>query len=279
MSSDYQRRVMRVLRYIHDNPAGDLSLDRLADIAAMSRFHWHRVFHAMTGETCAQAVRRLRLYRAGRWLIHTKWPVAEVASRAGYPNVNSFARAFRDGYGVSPSVFRKQGCAGAAQLHTTSEEFRMFDVTIQETPKRRLAALSHKGAYIGLSETYQRLRETAWSLNLGPHMRGLVGIYYDDPNLVAEADLRSCAGLLLADDIPVPEELEEVVIEGGPYAVLRYKGPYAGIKVGYDHLFGNWLPNSGREPAEAPCYELYLNNPADTAQEDLLTDVHLPLAR
>ena len=60
--------------------------------------------------------------------------------------------------------------------------------------------------------------------------------------------------------------------------MLKYKGPYDGIKVGYDHLFGNWLPKSGREPAEAPCYELYLNSPTDVAREDLLTEIYLPLA-
>jgi AraC family transcriptional regulator len=65
MSAPYEQRILRVLNYIHDTPAGDLSLDQLADVAAMSRFHWHRVFHAVTGETCAQAVRRIRLHRAG----------------------------------------------------------------------------------------------------------------------------------------------------------------------------------------------------------------------
>lgn len=60
MANDYERRLMRVLDYIHDNPAGDLSLDALADVAALSRFHFHRVFRAMTGQTVAQAVRRLR---------------------------------------------------------------------------------------------------------------------------------------------------------------------------------------------------------------------------
>jgi len=53
MPSPYETRILRVLAYIHDNPTADLSLDRLADVAAMSRFHWHRVFRAMTGETCA----------------------------------------------------------------------------------------------------------------------------------------------------------------------------------------------------------------------------------
>ncbi|MEM9127216.1 MAG: AraC family transcriptional regulator, partial [Pseudomonadota bacterium] len=71
MATSYEDRVLRVLAYIHENPAGDLSLDALADVAAMSRFHWHRVFRALTGETCAQAVRRIRLHRAAGWLVRT----------------------------------------------------------------------------------------------------------------------------------------------------------------------------------------------------------------
>ncbi|BBU54628.1 hypothetical protein KU6B_08930 [Mameliella alba] len=68
-AATYEARIRRVTRYIVDTPDGDLSLDALADVAAMSRFHFHRVYAAMTGETVAQAVRRLRLHRAGKWLV------------------------------------------------------------------------------------------------------------------------------------------------------------------------------------------------------------------
>ena len=75
MANAYEARMLRVIDYIHDNLDGDLSLDNLADVAAMSRFHWHRVFHAMTGETCAAAVRRVRLNRAAGWCIRIdRWP-------------------------------------------------------------------------------------------------------------------------------------------------------------------------------------------------------------
>ena len=58
MPTTYEDRLRRVIDYIYDHAGEDLSLDTLADVAAMSRFHWHRVFRAMTGETCAKAVRR-----------------------------------------------------------------------------------------------------------------------------------------------------------------------------------------------------------------------------
>ncbi|WP_306735035.1 hypothetical protein [Marimonas arenosa] len=74
--------MLRVLEYIHTNPAGDLPLDALADVAAMSRIHCRRVFHAMTGETCAEAVRRSRLSRPACWLVQSDWPATELRAYA-----------------------------------------------------------------------------------------------------------------------------------------------------------------------------------------------------
>jgi AraC family transcriptional regulator len=64
---------------------------------------------------------------------------------------------------------------------------------------------------------------------------------------------------------------------GGDYAVLRHKGPYADMRAAYVWMFGTWLPQSGREPADAPVLEEYLNNPRDTPPTELLTDFYLPL--
>ncbi|MFZ1481646.1 MAG: GyrI-like domain-containing protein [Paracoccaceae bacterium] len=62
-----------------------------------------------------------------------------------------------------------------------------------------------------------------------------------------------------------------------PPAVLAFKGPYAGLPAAYDQLFGIWLPQSGEEPADSPVFELYLNTPMDTAPEQLLTEICMPL--
>jgi AraC family transcriptional regulator len=72
--NSYEARLLRVLAYIYDHLDGDLSLDRLSDVACMSRFHWHRVFRAMTGETPAEAARRLRLIKAANALVHEDTP-------------------------------------------------------------------------------------------------------------------------------------------------------------------------------------------------------------
>ena len=63
----------------------------------------------------------------------------------------------------------------------------------------------------------------------------------------------------------------------GRYAVPTYHGPYAGLPAACDQLFGVWLPASDEEPADDPSVEVYLNSSMDTAPEDLITELHLPL--
>ena len=277
MGSTYEKRILRVLDHIYANPDGDLSLDALADVAAMSRFHWHRVFFGLTGETCAQAVRRARLHKAACWLVATDWPVSDIAARVGYPSTQSFARAFRAGYGVPPATFRKAGEIGPPPLQTRKGVFEMFDVEIAECPDRRLAVLEHKGAYMQIGNAFEKLTAIATTRNLWPQIKDVMGVYLDDPSAVPEADLHSYAGIELRDGAPVPDGLEEYIVPGGAAARLRFKGPYSGLSAGYDYLFCEWLPKSNREARNIPCHEIYVNSPADTPPDELLTDIYLPL--
>ena len=278
MRSDYEKRMLRVLDYIHTNPDGDLSLDALADIAAMSRFHWHRVFHAMTGETCAQAVRRIRLNRAACWLVRKDFPVAEIAARVGYPSAQSFGRAFKSSYGMTPAQFRKSGADDTPHLLVREGERAMYDVTVEKAPARRLAALPHRGPYVEIGNAFEQASAMIGARNLWSQVRGMVGVYLDDPSAVPDAELRSWAGFELAGDVDTPEGFEQIDIPGGEAARLRFQGPYAGLSKGYDYLYCDWLPNSGRDPGDAPAYEVYVNTPGDVAPSELLTDIHLPLA-
>ena len=70
----YQDRIERVRVQFPENLSGHVSLDALSLVAAMSRFHWHRVYSAMTGETLADAVRRARLNRPAVLVMTTADP-------------------------------------------------------------------------------------------------------------------------------------------------------------------------------------------------------------
>lgn len=277
MANDYEKRLIRVWDHIHDNPAGDLSLDALADVAALSRFHFHRVFHAMTGQTVAQAVRRLRLYRASVMLLSDTLAIDRVARAVGYDKARSFSRAFTEAYGLSPLAFRARAEQRPPPLTFRKGVTRMYPVEIRDEPARRIGALPHVGPYNEISRAYDKLGTVIGSRGLRPQARGMVAVYHDDPSAMPAAELRSHAGVVFGPEVTLDAPLEVLTLPAGPHAILHFRGPYSGLAAAYDQLFSDWLPQSGREPADSPVFEAYLNTPMDTAPEDLLTDICVPL--
>lgn len=276
--ADYARRITRVVDYIYENLDGDLSADRLADVANFSTHHWHRIFHAMTGCTVAETVRRLRLHRAASDLLNHNLSIDQAAKRAGYTSIEAFTRAFRAAYGQPPGVYRKERLADFAIDFPEPKGNPMPDVTIRSTEAIELTTLPHRGAYNTIGKTFEKLAVQAGSAGLlGPESR-MMAIYYDDPDIVAEGDLRSAAAFTTHDAaLPPGSGFEAVTIAGGRHAVLVHEGPYSDLENSYKWLFGVWLPGSGEEAADRPCFEAYLNDPRVTAPPDLRTEIHLPL--
>ena len=60
--------------------------------------------------------------------------------------------------------------------------------------------------------------------------------------------------------------------------MTTHTGSYSHLGQTYAEFLGQWLPRSGRELRDTPCFEVYLNDPQSTAPEDLLTDIYAPLA-
>jgi AraC family transcriptional regulator len=138
--------------------------------------------------------------------------------------------------------------------------------------------IPHKGSYMEIGKAFEMLFGTLGARNLLRPDLCMKGLFYSDPTSVPEAELQSAAGILIPDaQFPVEAPLQRVELRGGEYAVLRHKGPYSDMKAAYDWLYGEWLVQSGREAADAPVFEDYLNNPREVPPTELLTDICLPL--
>jgi AraC-like DNA-binding protein len=106
-----ERRVSRALRHMELHSGEALDLDGLARIAAMSKFHFLRVFRRSIGMTPYQFLLGLRLRRAASRLLASQGPVSTVAFEAGFGDLSTFNATFRQCFGMSPSAFRKRGLA------------------------------------------------------------------------------------------------------------------------------------------------------------------------
>ena len=101
-----RRTVDRIADYVDAELPYELTLDRLADVAMLSPFHFARSFKATTGLAPHQYVVARRMDRAKRMLLATKEPVPDIAYAVGLSNLGHFRRMFRRHLGLNPGELR-----------------------------------------------------------------------------------------------------------------------------------------------------------------------------
>lgn len=111
VSAQDERRISRALRHIERHADEALDLDQLAAAAAMSKFHFLRVFRRAIGMTPYQFLLNIRFRRAALRLLTTPTPIAAIAFESGFGDLSTFNHQFRDRFGASPAAFRRQGTA------------------------------------------------------------------------------------------------------------------------------------------------------------------------
>jgi AraC family transcriptional regulator len=103
-----RRRLQRVLDYIETNLEGDLTLDQMASIACLSRFHFARAFKEAIGQSPHRHVSAKRLNRAKAVLMQGDRSLVDIALSLGFSSQANFTRAFRQATGQTPGQFRQR---------------------------------------------------------------------------------------------------------------------------------------------------------------------------
>jgi AraC family transcriptional regulator len=295
--ASYVERIGRVLDRIADHADTPLKLNELAETAAFSAFHFHRVFRALTGETVQEVVRRVRMSRAAHALRIERETVTEAAFAAGYGSTEGFARAFRQCFGLPPSIYQTATApppyrplntrihyrpeTGNIRLIADRKEHGM-QVEIRDMKPDPIIAWRHVGPYYEVAASFGALSGWLGKHDLYPHVTGSFGLSYDDPGSVPEAELRYDACVSLREGAPVPAEAlpENARVDrlpAGRYACTLLEGSYMGMEDCFHRLLGLWLPESGESLDERPCLEWYLNDPAEVAEAELRTLICIPL--
>jgi AraC family transcriptional regulator len=101
-------RMRRMDEFLRENLGDAVTLEDIAAVAGISRFHLVRLFRKIHGETPVRRLTRMRIEEAKRRLEAGRESVTEIALACGYDNPAHFASAFRRWVGTSPSGYRKQ---------------------------------------------------------------------------------------------------------------------------------------------------------------------------
>lgn len=280
---EYERRVNRVVDHIRSNLAKELTLDRLADIASFSPFHFHRVFIAVTGETANDFVRRVRLEQAASaLLVRPDLNVIDVALNYGFSSPAAFARAFKARFGMSASQWRsggaetwsaalrknrnpgkvdrkfgKAGGGGSWHRSPTKPGTIAMQVTVKELPTVRVAYMRHVGPYGAslIPDLWKRLHRWMAPRGLEGEQAVTLGVAYDDPQVVAPERCRYDACVVVPETFR-DDSIDFKHIAGGRYAITPFVGTVDEIGTNWDRFYREWLPTSGFQPADRPCFEI-----------------------
>ncbi len=275
----YSQRLMRALDYLWRHLDQPVSLERLAEEACFSPYHFHRLFHALMGETLSQSRQRMLLHRAADELAAGRRALPGIAARAGYGSSAAFVRAFGKHYGETPGRYRQRRLL----ISATSQERVMPNVSIILLPAIAVVQRRHYGPYMGIGQAFDALHALMGPMPGEGEPLQVFGQYLDDPDEVAAADLRSIAsvslptGFSLGDAALAAQGFARGEIPASRYACLEHVGPYAELKTAWDQLYRHWLPQSGEEPADLPCLEQYLNAPYNTPPAQLRSRLLLAL--
>lgn len=279
----YAGRIEKVLAHIEGLGAEAApSLEDLAKVAAISPFHFHRVWRVMTGETVFESLRRVQMGRALS-AMKDEAPVAEVAEAAGYASGQSFARSLKAFAGASASELKADPAKMAAfqnkverGLRSDEVDVPAMEVRIVELAPLKIVAMRNVGAYESLFNGYGQLFEAIaeWA---GPEsVRGIHGVWPDDPGTSPPEDFRFDCAFAVAQEGAPPEGTRWEDAPVGPCLCVRHVGDYGTLLDVIDWLYVAAL-EAGMELRDAPLFTHYLDDPEEVAEDKLRTDVYLPV--
>jgi AraC family transcriptional regulator len=251
----------KALWFVEAHLASELSLDEIAKVAGVSRYHMSRAFGAAAGRSLQRYIRGRRMTHAARTLASGANDILTVALDVGYGSHEAFTRAFREEFGVTPEAVRAQAHVDNLKL---VEALRMDETLLThlepprfENGKRLLIA--------GLSERYDESTTAnipaQWQ-RFGPylgHVPGQIaniayGVVWNSDD---EGNVDYVTGVEVKDFTSLPPELAHVRVAEHRYAVFSHREHISMIRRTWYTILNKWLPESGHRLADAPEFERY----------------------
>ena len=251
----------RAIWFIESHLADPLTLDDIARVGGVSRFHMVRAFAAATGLPVMRYVRARRLTEAARHLAGGAPDILQLALEADYGSHEAFTRAFRDHFGMTPEAVRAATCLSQLKLQKPI----LMDSTMTDNlaPPRFETAKAFLVA--GLSERI--------TCDNGAIIPGLWSRFHqavaDIPARLGQVAYGVCcngddagnfdyiAGVEVADFSDLPRRFGRVRIPEQRYAVFTHRDHVASIRRTVTAIWNHWLPASGLTAADAPNFERY----------------------
>jgi AraC family transcriptional regulator len=284
----HRSQIGRAQRYIRLHLAERLTLSSIAREARSSSYHFARLFQAYIGASPFEFIRRIRLITALQMLQEDHdSSITEIALSIGYDTSAAFNKILRKTVNLAPGEFRKLGKAAQNRLiYALSQPRNLTEGNMNLTaefesinrPLTHYVFLEKRGPF---AEVAPPLWDELMPLlqQLDPtSVREVLGVSGVDRSRPGEDAMIYQAGVALAHDPKgAPGRLQHRAIPAGKYARYLLTGPYAHIWPAFNHIFKDL---GEKRVALRPefCIENYLNDPLVTPEDQLKTELLIPIA-
>ena len=291
---DTQERLNAALTYIEANLDNEIDGKELSKITYYSAYRFQKLFMAMSGIPLSEYIRNRRLDRAAFDLRNTDEKIADIACKYGYDSPTAFNRAFQKLHGVAPSKVRtEKGIQLKAyppiQFQICIKGATVMKYRIVEQKAFRLVGYKLSTARMENFEQFKEIPKFWDKQYKNGNFNKLMAINLSESHSDGRVD--GVLGICVVPDInssaldyyiatayekETPADMVEVIVPDCTYAVFECKGkiPYS-VQDMTRRLYGEWLPNSGYEWANAPDIERYFDG--DPSSDDYICELWLPI--
>ncbi|MER5374453.1 AraC family transcriptional regulator [Streptomyces sp. NPDC002553] len=257
----------------------EIDMTEVARIAAVSEYHFRRLFSALAGMPLPVYVRRRRMTLAGAEVLAGDLTLLDIAVRYGYGSGEAFARAFRSVHGIGPGEARRRGAVLTAQPRmsfrvvvegSTTMRYRIVEKeSFRVVGRKARLPLVSEGLNTAAVAHLESLDESVimrMKKLAGREPDGILSavVYLTDSREEgAEADY--WIGVVTGPEVAA-EELDALDVPAGTWAVFDNRGPYpSSLQELWRDVFTHWFPSNPYTSRPGP--ELLRTQPVELGAE------------
>ncbi len=276
----------KAMNYIEEHLEDGVELEKVAEVACCSAFHFQRMFSYIADIPLSEYIRRRKMTRAALDLQSNDRKIIDIAMKYGYDSPTAFTRAFRSVHGIAPSEARTAGVQLKAfppisfKL-TVKGEAEMNYRIVKKEAFRIVGVKKHLN--IDIEENFAEVPMFWQKTTEGGQIPDIVSLINREPLglLGVSASMNGTDFdyyIAVATDKEAPVGMHEYIVPECTWAIFECVGPLPeALQELQKRIVTEWLPASGYEYANAPDIEVY--SEGDQRQLDYRCEAWLPIVR
>jgi len=279
----------KAVAFIENNLYQPIVASDVAKAVSYSYYHFHRYFQAVMGETIGSYIRSRRLTQAALDLVHTDKKVIDIGLSLYFETAESFTRAFKDRYSVTPSEYRKNGVdvlignrQSAQKSDKTVITYAGLTPEILVIPEIYIMGIRFKTTVSGneASAMWQQFNKRVPPDLLTNKRYGVFETCETCSSDTFNMDSESIAfiGIEIPKNYPVLNGMQIKKLHGGKYAKFIHRGTVDTLIQTYHYIWGVWFPKSGYKLANRDDFECYTERFTEASDSNSEIYIYFPMS-